>query len=50
MNDVAINGGTVVLPDGPILANLGIRDGRITSISDEPLTADQVLDASRQIV
>jgi dihydropyrimidinase len=48
--DVAINGGTVVLPGGAIQAHLGITDGRIASISSEPLAAHATLDASGKLV
>src|SRR6266540_1431539 len=48
--DVAINGGTLVLPAGPVVANLGIRSGRLASIANEPLDGDETLDATGRIV
>ena len=48
--DVAINGGTLVLPAGAVVANLGIRDGRLASIASEPLEGDETLDATGRIV
>jgi dihydropyrimidinase len=48
--DLAINGGTVVLPAGPVAANLGVRDGRIAAIASEPLDATETLDATGRIV
>jgi dihydropyrimidinase len=48
--DLAINGGTVVLPNGPLEAHVGIRDGRIGAISSAPLAATAVLDARDLIV
>jgi dihydropyrimidinase len=48
--DLAVNGGTLVLPGGPILANLGVQGGRIASISQEPLRAEETLDATGHVV
>jgi dihydropyrimidinase len=48
--DVAINGGTLVLPAGPIVANLGIRGGRLASIASEPLDGVEMLDATGRII
>jgi dihydropyrimidinase len=48
--DLAINGGTVVLPGGPVQADLGVRDGRIAAIANAPLNADQTLDATGRMV
>jgi dihydropyrimidinase len=48
--DLAINGGSVVLPSGAIQAHLGITDGRIASISSMPLTGRETLDATGKIV
>jgi dihydropyrimidinase len=48
--DLAINGGTLVLPAGPLPAHLGIRDGRIAVISGEPVEAAETIDASGRIV
>ena len=48
--DVAINHGTVVLPGGPVQANLGIRRERIASIASEPVEARETLDAQGKIV
>ena len=48
--DLAINGGTLVLPGGAVVANLGIRHGQVTSIASEPLEGDDTLDATGRIV
>src|SRR5262249_10235914 len=48
--DLAINGGTVVLPSGAIQAHLGIRDGRISSISSHALSGHDTLDATNKVV
>jgi dihydropyrimidinase len=48
--DLAINGGTLVVPSGPLLAHLGIRDGRIAAIASEPVEAGETLDARGRIV
>jgi dihydropyrimidinase len=48
--DLAINGGTLVLPDATVVANLGIRGGTISTISDVPLQAERVIDAPSALV
>src|SRR5258708_14633482 len=48
--DLAINGGTLVLPAGAVVANLGIRHGRLAAIASEPLEGDETLDATGRIV
>src|ERR1700694_5829666 len=48
--DLAINGGTLVLPAGAVVANLGIRHGRLASIASEPLDGDETLDATNRII
>ncbi len=48
--ELAINGGTVVLPSGPVRAHLGISNGRIESISSAPLTGDNSIDASDRVI
>jgi len=48
--DLAINGGTVVLPSGAIQAHLGIRDGRISSISSQALSGHDTIDATNKVV
>jgi dihydropyrimidinase len=49
--DLAINGGTLVLAlIGPVAGNLGVREGRIAAIANEPLDATETLDASGRIV
>jgi dihydropyrimidinase len=48
--DLAINGGTVVLPSGAVQAHLGIRDGRISSISSQALSGRDTLDATNKVV
>jgi dihydropyrimidinase len=48
--DLAITGGTVVLPEGPARMTLGIRDGLIAAIEPGPLPARKTLDASGRLV
>jgi dihydropyrimidinase len=48
--DLAINGGTVVNADGRLKANVGIRGGRIAALSEAPLAAQRVIDATGQLV
>jgi dihydropyrimidinase len=48
--DLAITGGTVVLPEGPARMTLGIRDGLIAAIDPGPLTARKTLDATGRLV
>jgi dihydropyrimidinase len=48
--ELAINGGTVVLPSRTIQAHLGISNGQIAAISSEPLSGGEVLDASGKLV
>ena len=46
-HDLAIAGGRVLLPDGRIEpATIGVRAGRIVTLSDGPLDADETLDAT----
>jgi dihydroorotase len=46
--DTVIRGGTVMTPGGPIVADVGIRDGRIVALSapGESLSADIGIDAA----
>lgn len=44
--DLAINNGLVINADGRAGANVGIRDGRIVTISATPLTATRTIDAT----
>jgi dihydropyrimidinase len=48
--DLAITGGTVVLPEGPARMTLGIRDGLIAAIDPGPLPARKTLDATGRLV
>ncbi len=48
--DMAINGGTLVLPDDTVTANLGISDGKIAAIADVPLQARRRLDVPGALV
>jgi dihydropyrimidinase len=48
--DLAITGGTVVLPEGPARMTLGIRDGLIAAIDPGPLPARRTLDATGRLV
>lgn len=43
--DTVIHGGTLVTPDGPITADLGVGDGRIEAISEQALTGRERIDA-----
>lgn len=49
-NDLFIEGGTLVLPDGPRAANVLISDGRIADIGDETHAAATSLDAAGLVV
>ncbi len=48
--DLAINGGTVVLPNGFFAAHIGVRDGLIAAIASTPLDARTAIDATDRIV
>jgi len=48
--DLAITGGTVVLPEGPARMTLGIRGGLIAAIDPGPLPARKTLDATGRLV
>jgi len=48
--DLAITGGTVVLPEGPARINVGVRDGRIAWLGAEAVKAHKSLDADGQLV
>jgi allantoinase len=48
--DLAINGGTLVLPKGRARLNVGVADGRIVALDPQPLTARQAVDAAGQLV
>jgi dihydropyrimidinase len=48
--DLALNGGTVVNAEGQTTANVGIRQGRIATLSAEPLAAAKVIDASDHLI
>jgi dihydropyrimidinase len=48
--DLAITGGTAVLPAGPAAVNIGVRDGLIAAVGPEPLEARRTLDATGRLV
>jgi dihydropyrimidinase len=48
--DLAITGGTVVLPEGPVRTNVGVRDGLIAAIGPDVMNARKVLDATGRLV
>ena len=48
--DLAINGGTVVNADGRFVANVGIRGGRISTLTAGPLAARQMIDATGRYI
>lgn len=48
--DLAIVGGTVVLPSGAVSTNVGIADGVIAAIGTEPMQARRSLDAAGMLV
>jgi len=48
--DLVINGGTLVLPAGALVANLGIRNERVVSIASDSLDGDETLDATGHVI
>jgi dihydropyrimidinase len=48
--DLAINSGLVVTPGGQLPASIGVADGRIATLSMEPLEAAETIDASGKVV
>jgi len=48
--DRVVADGTIVTPDGMTRGSIGIRDGRIETITTEPLRSDDVLDARGHVV
>ena len=44
-HDLAITGGDVVIGDDVAKLNIGVRDGRISVISDQPIDAAETIDA-----
>lgn len=48
--DLAINGGTVLLPGGLARVNIGVRDERIVVLANEPLEADSVIDTTCKLL
>ncbi|QEC47405.1 amidohydrolase family protein [Baekduia soli] len=49
--DLAITGGDVVLDGGePTRVDIGVVDGRIATLTDQPIDADEQLDATGRIV
>jgi dihydropyrimidinase len=48
--DLAIRGGTIVTASDRFEADIGVRDGRIVSISDAIADAEEVVDATGLLV
>jgi dihydropyrimidinase len=48
--DLAITGGTVVLPEGPARTNVGVRNGLIAHIGPQALQARKIIDAAGRLV
>ncbi len=48
--DLAIVDGRVVTPEGIVGSNIGIRSGRIAAISQDAITASEVIDARDRVV
>src|SRR3984957_10181443 len=48
--DLAISGGTVVLPEGPARTNIGVRNGLIAHVGMGALRARETIDASGRLV
>jgi dihydropyrimidinase len=48
--DLAISGGTVVLPEGPIRTNVGVRNGLIAHIGPQAIDAHRRIDAAGRLV
>ena len=48
--DLAIGGGTVVLPEGPARTNVGVRNGLIAHIGPQALQARKIIDAAGRLV
>jgi dihydropyrimidinase len=48
--ELAITGGTVVLPDGPVPTNIGVRNGLIARISADAMAARRTIDATGRLV
>jgi dihydropyrimidinase len=48
--DLAITGGTVVLPDGSAATNIGVRNGLIAKIDTHPMAARRTIDATGRLV
>jgi dihydropyrimidinase len=48
--DLALNGGTVVNAEGQSRVNVGIRHGRIVTLTAEPLTAQKSIDAGGHLI
>jgi len=48
--DLAITGGAVVLPEGPVQTNIGVRKGLIAHIGPHALAARKTVDAAGRLV
>lgn len=49
-HDLAINNALVITPSGRVNASIGIADGRIATLSSEPLEATETIDATGKVV
>lgn len=46
-HDLALHNGTAILPGGAVTqVNVGVRDGKIATVADRPLDADEVIDVA----
>jgi dihydropyrimidinase len=48
--DLSVNGGTVLLPDGPAAFNIGVKDGLIAHLGPGALAARETVDATGKLV
>jgi dihydropyrimidinase len=48
--DLAITGGTVVLPEGPARVNIGVRRGLVSWLGSEAVSARKTIDAAERLV
>ena len=48
--DLAITGGTVVLPEGPARINIGVRRGLVSWLGSDAVSARKTIDAAERLV
>jgi dihydropyrimidinase len=48
--DLAITGGTVVLPEGPARVNIGVRRGLVSWLGSDAVSARKTIDAAERLV